>query len=99
MDLRGISAVELVILILGVYRLTRLVVQDTILEQVRDWIWNRWGYDRGIGYLISCYWCTGFWFASLAVILYTIVPVPTLAVMLVLAISAAVGIIAARMDR
>jgi hypothetical protein len=99
MDLRDISAVELVILILGVYRLTRLVVQDTILEPVRDWIWNRWGYDRGIGYLISCYWCTSFWFASLVVILYTIVSVPTLAAMLVLAISAAVGIIAARMDR
>lgn len=99
MDLRDISAVELVILILGVYRLTRLVVQDTILEPVRDWVWNRWGYDRGIGYLISCYWCTSFWFASLVVILYTIVPVPTLAAMLVLAISAAVGIIAARMDR
>lgn len=99
MDVRDISVVELIILILGVFRLTRIVVEDTVFVPVRDWVWNRWGYDKGIGYLISCYWCMSFWFASLVVILYTIVPMPTLAAMLVLAISAAVGLIAARMDR
>lgn len=98
MNIDEISITTLLIMVLGVYRLTRLVVEDVILEPVRDWIWNRWGYEKGIGYLISCYWCTSFWFASLAVILYTIVPIPTLAAMLVLAVSAAVGLIAARMD-
>jgi len=89
---------HLIILVLGVYRLSRLVIEDTITESIRNWIWDRWGYEKGIGYLVTCYWCTSFWFASLTVILYTILPVPTIAIMLVLALSAGVGLIAARVD-
>lgn len=90
---------HLVILILGVYRLTRLIIEDTITEPIRNWIWDRWGYEKGVGYLVTCYWCTSFWVASLTVILYTIVPIPTTAIMLVLALSAGAGLIAARIDQ
>lgn len=54
---------------LAAYRLTRLVVEDEITDQFREAIQRRLAgrdYDRLI-YLLSCYWCSGFWI-SLAVL-------------------------------
>lgn len=90
---------ELIILALATYRLCRLIIEDTVTERLRVAIWARFKPSHGIGYLITCYWCTGFWVASLLVLLFIIVPVPTIAASLVLALSALAGIIAARLDR
>lgn len=94
----NITIVELVILALAVYRLSRLIIEDTILEIPRNWIWKRFGVQSGVGYLLTCYWCTSFWVASLVVTCFIIVPIPTIAVGLILALSAIAGILAARMD-
>lgn len=90
---------ELIILALATYRLCRLIIEDTVTERVRSAIWRKCPPSHGVGYLITCYWCTGFWVASLLVLLFIIVPVPTIAASLVLALSALAGIIAARLDR
>jgi hypothetical protein len=95
----NMSVVDLVILALAVYRITRLIIEDAVTERLREAVWSRFDASRGIGYLITCYWCTGFWVASLLVLLFIIVPVPTMAASLILALSALAGIIAARLDR
>lgn len=94
-----LTITELIILALATYRLCRLIIEDTVTEPIRNAIWSRWKPSRGVGYLITCYWCTGFWVASLLVLLFMIIPVPTTAAALVLALSAMAGIIAARLDR
>lgn len=88
-----------VILTLAVYRLSRLVVEDAVLEPLRTRVWAKFPPSNMIGYWFTCYWCTSIWFATLVVVSYTIVPVPTMFVSLILALSAITGIIAARVDR
>jgi hypothetical protein len=95
----GLELVELIVLALAVYRLCRLIIEDAVTEPLREAVWRRYKPDGGIGYLITCYWCTGFWTSSLVVLAYIIVPVPTMVAALVLALSAVAGIIAARVDR
>lgn len=95
----NIDLSHVLILALAVYRLTRLVVEDEILDKVRNLVWKRYGALTGIGYLITCYWCTSFWVSSLVVVLYIIVPVPVTAVALILALSAITGLITAWSDR
>jgi Protein of unknown function (DUF1360) len=90
---------HLVLLTLATYRLSRIIIEDTIMERFRHFVWRHFPYDKTIGYLITCYWCMGFWISSLFVVAYIIVPIPTIAVSSVLAISAAAGILAAWMDR
>jgi len=93
-----ITTVQFIILALAVYRICRLIIQDQVLETARNLIWSKFPYDKGIGYLITCYWCTGFWVSSLVVTCFIIVPIATTAVCSVLALSAAAAIIAARVD-
>jgi hypothetical protein len=97
--MKDMTLVHFLILTLAIYRLTRLVIEDTVLEKVRDKIWSRFPESHGIGYLITCYWCTGFWVSSLVVISYIIVPVPALAISSILAFSSAAGLIAAWMNK
>ena len=94
-----IELAHVFILGLAVYRLTRLIIQDQVFDRARKAVWNKFGPKDGIGYLITCYWCTSFWVSSLVVLCYTIVPIPTTAVAFVLALSAITGIIAAWLDK
>ena len=87
----------LVIFGLAGYRITRLLLWDHVLDGFRAWVWRRRPPERGgIGYLLTCPWCTGFWVSSLLVIAYIIVPGPTMVVAVVFAISAVIGLLAAR---
>jgi len=89
-----------IILGLAVYRATRLIIEDTVLEKARNWVWKKSSPKKpGIGYLITCYWCTSFWIASLVVISYIIVPIATTAVCMILALSAVAGLITAWLEK
>lgn len=89
-----------IILGLAVYRATRLIVEDTVLDPLRKKIWKKFSpADRGIGYLITCYWCTSFWISSLVVLAYIIVPVAVTAVCMIFALSAVAGLITAWLDK
>lgn len=86
------------ILALAVYRLSRLVVEDTIFEGIRDKIWSKYPPSTKLGYLLTCYWCTSIWVASILTICYTMVPTVTVFICLPFALSAVAGLIAARLD-
>lgn len=94
-----ITITTAVLFLLASYRLTRLVTTDDITAPLRDKIWSRFPPDTRTGYLITCDWCSSIYTASLLVFLYMIVPVPATVLFLVLAGSAAAGIISTCLDR
>ena len=55
----------LLITALAVYRITRLVVEDSILDRPRDYLMGRAEWVRA---LLDCYWCAGFWVSLAATI-------------------------------
>lgn len=92
--------VEFLVLSLAAYRLTRLIIRDTIVDSLRNKVWDRFPPESTkIGYLISCPWCMGFWFSLGLYFCYTIVPLQTLWISHVLALSAVVGLLTALDDR
>lgn len=93
------SAIELLVYALAAYRLTRFLVEDHLFEGLREWIWKRWNPGTKLGYLFTCYWCMGFWMSSLLGLGYILIPSVMFIVALVLALSAAVGIISKIVDR
>lgn len=87
---------HLVVLSLAVWRVSRFLIEDFLFASVRDRLWSKFPPESSkFGYLFTCYWCLSVWVASLFIICYTIVPVHTVWVSLVLAISAIVGLLAA----
>ena len=93
----NISVLNFIILALGTFRLTRIITTDVVLNAVRDKIWKKYPPENGgLGYLITCDWCTSIWTATPIVIGYTIVPDITIAVTCVLALSAITGLVTAR---
>lgn len=90
-----ISAVAAIILTLAVFRVTRLIIEDTILEPLREkTVFKLHPTDSKIRELFACPWCIGFWLAVIAVLMFWAWPVVTLWLALPFAISAAVGLIA-----
>jgi hypothetical protein len=82
---------------LAAYRLTRLFLYDHLFDSFRAWVWKRRPPENGgVGYLLTCPWCLGFWVSSLLVFAYIIVPVPTSVLALILTMNALVGMLAAR---
>lgn len=94
-----ITTINFVILALGAYRLTHLITTDAIADGFRNWVWSKYSPMTKIGYLITCNWCTGFWVSLLFVIGVSILPQVTFVVSLILAISAAVGLLSAWIER
>lgn len=82
------------------YRLTRIIVQDEVLDEQRDaletWL-EEHGHDKLV-YLSGCYWCSGFWMAVAAAVLRARAPEVWRAVRWPLAMSAAAGLIAEHAD-
>ncbi len=54
------TALELVIVGLATYRLTRLVTADRIMDWLRAAVESRSGW---LGYLVTCDWCLSIWLA------------------------------------
>ena len=94
-----ITLVNLLILILAAFRLTHLITTDAIADGFRTRVWKKFPPATKIGYLVTCNWCTGFWVSIFLVIFYLILPLATLVVSLVLAISASIGLISAWIER
>ena len=89
----------------GSFRLTRLVVADTILAPLRSRFAN-WshGFDKAVKKtrqphrlwpwvyeLVTCYWCIGFWISLAAAVVWRHWPDGTELALLPFAISAVVG--------
>lgn len=56
------TALDVVLVALATYRLTRLVTADRITEPVRVWAEQR---GPRVGYLATCDWCLSVWLAPL----------------------------------
>jgi hypothetical protein len=52
---------DLLVLTLASYRLTHLVVFDSVLGFLRKWAEGK----PVIGAVVSCYWCCGIWMSAL----------------------------------
>jgi hypothetical protein len=59
MDMLG--ALELLVTVLAVVRVTRFVVSDKLSEPMRMWFMRRFGDESKITYLVHCFWCTSIW--------------------------------------
>jgi hypothetical protein len=93
------EALEHVILALAVFRLTRLITTDVVLNRVRERIWRRFPPGNGgIGYVLTCDWCASIWVASPVYGMYKIAHVPTMFGCGVLALSAVAGLLS-RVDQ
>jgi hypothetical protein len=89
------TLIELVILGLATYRLTRLIIDDVILEFIRNWVWKRFPpHTSKIGYLFTCTWCMSIWVASFVVLSAMLIPVLVYAYA-VFALSAIAGLLTA----
>lgn len=89
-----INVVVFVILSLCVYRLCRLLIEDEIFDWARERVWKKFPPETTkIGYWTTCYHCSSVFFGLFVVVLYLVLPVPTLIGASILAISAVVGLI------
>lgn len=57
-----ITALELLVLVLVAYRLSRAVALDTITEPLRDWLAVH--APVKVAELVSCGFCAGFWLSG-----------------------------------
>lgn len=56
------SALSFVTDALAVYRLTRLVTEDELLADLREWIWKHHPpEDTKLGYFVTCPFCVSIW--------------------------------------
>lgn len=81
---------------LACFRLVRLVVDDKVTDPWRQRIWDRHPVDHGIGFLISCPFCTAPYVATAIVVARRLAPRAWSSVAEILALSAVAGELAAR---
>lgn len=93
------SLVELIVYGLAVYRASRFIIEDHLPEPIRNAIWRKFPPSHGIGYLITCYWCTSFWVASIIIICSILIPSVVFIICAILALSAIAGIVSQLVDR
>lgn len=89
--------VTLFLLLLANFRLTKLVLEDTLLEPLREKIWTRFPPESSrLGYLFTCPWCMSMWTGTLLIAAYIMIPVPTLIIAAVLTLSAVAGFLSSK---
>lgn len=88
-----------IIYALAGYRITRAVIEDVIFESLRNRIWERFPPHKGLGYLITCPWCTGVYVATLLTTGYILIPSVMSIIATLLALAASIGIISKLLDR
>lgn len=92
--------IDVAVLSLASYRLARLMVEDEITAPIRERIWKRFPPESSkVGYLFTCYWCSGVWSASALQLSRIIAPKTTRVVEAGLAAAAVAGLLAAHVDR
>lgn len=62
--------IQFVVFLLAVYRVTRLLLEDEILGDARDWYFSKVKRGGKLEYLMTCHWCLSFWVALPLAILY-----------------------------
>ena len=95
----------------AVFRIYRLIAEDTILDRPRRWVlrldpnWEEEGDEVGENYrfkwgiFITCPWCLGFWLSVIAWVSWLIFPTETIWLAVPWALSGAVALIAKNLDK
>lgn len=78
--------------IAATYRLTKLVMEDKVTEDFRNYIYEKFPRDSKVSYFVGCPWCISIWGAAVLVILRKISPEAANAVSTILAASAVTGV-------
>lgn len=91
----------IVILGLAAFRVTRLLIEDEILDHPRNALFNRLALAtrfhrpaQALATLLTCYWCLGFYVSILLTLLVFLVPYVGIPLATVLAVSALPGLLA-----
>lgn len=73
---RTVSVWDSVLMMLATFRLTRLVVYDSITKWIRNWFEDgeEYTFMGTLKTLINCPWCVGLWFASVVAAAYFAAP-------------------------
>ena len=95
-----LSTMDFILMTLATWRLTRLMIYDTVTKFVREQFWDvvkvgksyalekpPTGPRRTIADLLSCPWCFGVWAAAIIIFFYLITPYAVYPILL-LAVSA-----------
>lgn len=88
-----VALIRFVVFMLAVYRATRLILQDEILDGPRNWAFSKVKRGGKLEYLLTCEWCISIWVAIPLAILYIISPTGMMVAGLPLAGSAVTGFI------
>jgi hypothetical protein len=98
-DGAGTKLLTLAVSTLATYRLTKLVRDDKIMEDFREWVWKKHPPESTkTGYLLSCPWCLSIYFGAAVSLSRMIAPRTSEAVLEALAFSALTGMIVERED-
>lgn len=89
-----IHALQFVILALAVFRVTRLLIEDSILEPLRERTTFQLDPRNKFRELLECPWCLGMWISFAAAGLVLLWPAVITWLALPFALSAVVGLIA-----
>jgi hypothetical protein len=97
----GEQLLELGMDLLATYRLTTLIKDDKITEDLRGAVFNRYGapgdeHSAKMSYLMACPWCLSVYFAGLAVLARRAAPRVWSPVSKVLTLSALTGLLSER---
>lgn len=87
------SAVTVLMDIAASYRLTRLVMEDRVTEDLRNLIYSKFPRDSKLAYLIGCPWCISVWAGLTIFALRRISPETANIVSGALAASAVTGVV------
>ena len=87
------KALSLATDIVATYRLTKLIMEDRITEDLRNAVYERFPRDSKTAYLLSCPWCVSVWAGAGVFALRRISPQTADVVSGLLAASAVTGIV------
>jgi hypothetical protein len=87
------SAVSVITDVIATYRLTKLIMEDRITEDLRDLIYSKFPRDSKLSYFIGCPWCVSIWAGAAIFTLRRISPETANVVSGLLAASAVTGVV------
>lgn len=101
------NGIDLVLLVLGAYRVWMLVAKDVITQRWRVRLLGytdtgqatRWKLHKRTAEFVHCPWCLGFWISVVASGAYWLWPHATRYVLLPFAVSAALALVSVTFDR
>lgn len=91
---------KFLIFALAAWRTTRLLIEDVILEPLRERFWAKWPPESTkLGYLSTCYWCLGLWVAVIWGLVFWFGGSIGLLIAVIFAFSALIGLIQSLSER